>query len=421
MPSQFAAPLRFATALLALGAAFAQPLHAQEQWNQFRGPGGDGTSAATGLPTTWSETENIKWKTPVRGKAWSSPVVWNDRIWLTTAPADGKQLFAICLDRATGKVVHDIKVFDIAEPQYCIERNSYASPTPVVEEGRVWVHFGVHGTACLDTESGSVLWTRQDLECNHHRGPASSPIVWEDLLILTFDGFDVQYVVALDKATGKTVWKTDRDFNYGTDNGDVMKAYSTPQVVPVGDRLELVSPSAGSCAAYDPRTGKEWWRVKSGGMNASCRPVIADGTAFMGTADGGFHLFAVKLGGDGDVTGSHVQWKLSKGAPRYSSPILAAGLLYAGNEQGVVTCIEPKAGDVVWQKRLGGLFMPSPIFADGKLYFFTEEGTAYVLKPGEEFEQLAENKLDGEFMASAAIAGKSLILRSKEAVYCIEE
>ncbi len=421
-PSVLTATIAALALLLSADSLVISAADAQEQWNQFRGPNGDGTSSAIGLPTVWSESENVKWKTPVRGKAWASPVVWNDQIWMTTAPVDGKQLYAICLDRDTGKVVHDVKVFDIAEPQYCIERNSYASPTPVVEAGKVYVHFGVHGTACLDTKTGSVLWTRQDLECNHHRGPASSPIVWDDLLILTFDGFDVQYVVALDKATGKTVWKTDRDFKYGTDNGDVMKAYATPSVVQVGDHLELVSPSAGSCAAYDPRTGKELWRVKSGGMNAACRPVVSkDKTAFMGTADGGFHLFAVKLGGAGDVTGSHVQWKLSKGAPRYSSPILADGLLYAGSEQGVVTCIDPASGDVVWQKRLGGLFMPSPIFADGKLYFFTEGGESYVVKPGREFELLAENKLEGEFMASPAVAGKALILRSKEAVYCIEE
>jgi outer membrane protein assembly factor BamB len=404
-----------------LSSGLTASLSAQDQWNQFRGPSGDGISAATGLPTTWSETEHIKWKTPVRGKAWSSPVVWNDQIWLTTAPPDGKQLFAICLDRVTGKPVHDIKVFDIAEPQYCIERNSYASCTPVVEEGRVYVHFGAHGTACLDTASGKVLWTRQDLECNHFRGPASSPIVWEDLLILTFDGFDQQYITALDKTTGKTVWRTDRKFNYGTDNGDAMKAYSTPQVATVEGRQELISPSAGNCASYDPRSGKELWRVASGGMNGSCRPVVANNTAFMGTADGGFHLFAVKLGGEGDVTGSNVQWKLSKGAPRYSSPIFVDGLLYAGSEQGVITCIDPESGDVVWQKRLGGLFMPSPIFADGKLYFFTEGGEGHVLKPGREFESLATNKLDGEFMASPAVAGKSLILRSKDAVYCLEE
>lgn len=394
---------------------------AEEYWNQFRGPRGDGTSLAKGLPTTWSETEHVKWKTPVRGKAWSSPVVWGDQVWLTTAPPDGKELFAICLDLATGKSLHDVKVFDVEKPQFCIPRNSYASPTPVVEKGRVYVHFGAHGTACLDTKTAKTLWTRQDLECDHFRGPASSPIIWEDLLILTFDGFDKQYVVALDKKTGNNVWKTNRAFPYGTDNGDAKKAYSTPRVVEVDGKPELLTASAGASASYNPRTGKELWRVKSGGMNSSCRPVVGNGLAFFGTADGGFNLFAVKLGGEGDVTGSHVMWKLTKGAPRYASPILVDDLLYMGNEQGNVTCVEAATGEVVWQNKLGGLFMPSPLFADGKLYFFAEDGNCHVIAPGREFKLLATNKLDGEFMASPAIAGKSLILRTKDAVYRVEE
>jgi outer membrane protein assembly factor BamB len=409
------------SAAILLGLSVVWAGFAEEQWNQYRGPNADGTSSATGLPTKWSATENIKWHAPIRGKSWSSPVIWNQQVWVTTAPADGKELFAICLDRETGKVIHDIKVFDVPEPQYCHERNSYASCTPFIEQDRIYVHYGVHGTACLDTTSGKILWTRNDLECNHHRGAGSSPIVWQDLLILTFDGFDVQYVIALDKETGKTVWKTDREFNYGTDNGDVMKAYGTPRVVEVNGRQELVSPSAGATAAYDPRTGKELWRVQSGGMNAAGRPVVHKDTAYIGTADGGFHLFAVKLGGQGEVTGTHVPWKLAKGYPRYASPIFVDGLLYMGNEQGIITCVDAETGKVEYQKRLGGLFMSSPLYADGKLYFFAEEGKCHVIKPGREFESLAENDLPGGFMASPAIAGKSLILRTKDAIYCVAE
>ena len=392
---------------------------AGEQWNQYRGPNGDGTSAATGLPVTWSETENVKWKTPVRGKAWSSPVVWDNQIWLTTAPPDGKELFAICLDRNTGKVIHDVKIFEVEKPQFCHDRNSYASATPFLEQDRAYVHFGVHGTACLDTASGKILWKRNDLECNHFRGAGSSPIVWQDLLILTFDGFDVQYLVALNKTTGETVWKNDRNFNYGTDNGDAKKSYSTPSVVNVNGHDELISPSAGSTAGYDPRTGKELWQVKSGGMNAAGRPVVNKDTAFIGTADSGFHLFAVKLGGKGDVTSSNVPWKLAKGFPRYASPIFVGGLLYMGNEQGVITCVDAETGDVKYQKRLGGLFMSSPLYADGKLYFFAEEGDCHVIKPGETFESLGTSKTPGGFMASPAIAGRDLILRTKDAVWCI--
>ena len=431
-------------ALLFVGVLLTTTASAEEYWNQYRGPHGDGTSRAKGLPTTWSDTEHIKWKTPFSSKewkAWSSPVVWKDQIWFTNAPPfkagpapraskgvpattdDPTQLYAVCLDLETGKVVHNIKVFDILHPQYCIDRNSYASSTPCIEEGRVYVHFGAHGTACLDTKTGQPIWQRQDLKCDHFRGAASSPILWQDLLILTFDGFDFQYLTALNKETGATVWRTDRKFDYGTDNGDAMKAYSTPQVVDTGKHLELISPSAGATAAYDPRTGKELWRVKSLGMNSACRPAIGNGMAFISTADGGMQFFAVQLGGSGDVTASNVVWKQPKGAPRYSSPLFVDGLLYSSNEKGIVYCLDPATGELLWdEKKLGGPFIPSPIFADGKLYFFAEDGKCFVLAPGRQFKLLATNTLTGgTIMASPAVAGKSLIVRTTEAVYRIEE
>jgi outer membrane protein assembly factor BamB len=394
---------------------------AAEQWPQFRGPQGDGHSSAVGLPTKWSATENVKWRTSIEGRAWSSPVVWDDQIWVTNAPPDGKQLFAICLDGQTGEVVHNIKVFDVPKPQPLgVDRNSYASPTPVIEEGRIYVHFGAHGTACLDTKTGETIWSRQDLQCNHHRGPASSPIVWEDLLILTFDGFDFQYVAALNKKTGKDVWRTDRKLNYGTDNGDAMKAYSTPQVVEVDGKPQLLSPAAGWTAAYEPRSGKEIWKIKTDGMNAACRPVVGDNQAFMCAPDGGVQLFAVKLGGaQGDVTGTHLEW--SKSGLRYSSPILVDDLLYMASDDGVVTCLEAKTAKTIWRERLGKQFMSSPIYGDNKLYFCDEHEKTYVVQPGRKFTLLATNELPGGFMASPAVYGKSLILRTKDAVWRIEE
>ena len=428
--------------LLAI-AALAPFAVAEEYWSQYRGPRGDGTSTVTGLPITWSDTEHVKWVRPfpsTQWKAWSSPVVWKDQVWLTIAPPfkssatpktssgtaatvdEPTKLYAVCLDRATGATVHDVLVFDIPRPQYCIDRNSYASSTPCIEAGRVYVHFGAHGTACLDTVTGKPIWSRQDLPCDHFRGAASSPILWQDLLILTFDGFDKQYLVALQKETGATVWQTDRNFEYGTDNGDVMKAYSTPTVAQAGNRLELISPSAGGTAAYDPRTGRELWRVKSRGMNCSCRPVIGNGTAFIGTADGGMGFFAVKLGGNADVTSSGIVWQQPKGAPRYASPLCVDGLLYTGNEKGIVSCLDAGTGEIVWQERLGGSFMPSPIYADGKLYFFTEEGICRVFAAGREYKLLATNTLtQGSIMASPAVAEKSLIVRTTEGVVCLEK
>jgi outer membrane protein assembly factor BamB len=393
---------------------------AAENWPEFRGPTGDGHAAVPDLPIEWSEQTNVKWKTPIPGKGWSSPVVWNSQIWLTTAPVDGKQLFALGIDADSGRIQHNVKVFDNPFPQYCIDRNSYASSTPAIEAGRLYAHYGAHGTACIDTESGKVLWTRRDLPCFHHRGPASSVILFQNLLILTFDGFDLQYVAALDKQTGKTVWKRDRNIEYGTDNGDVKKAYGTPSVIHTGDGFQLVSPSAGAAIAYNPLTGDELWRVKAGGMNVSARPLFGNGLVYLGTADGGFVQYAVKPDGRGDVTNSHVVWKNSKGVPKAASQVLAGDLLFMANEQGVFTCVDAKTGETVWAKRVGGSFIASPLYAGGRIYFFNEQGETHVIAAEREYKLLATNKLDEGFMASPAVYQKSLILRTVKNLYCIE-
>lgn len=401
-------------------AFFAATAVGADKWPEYRGLHGDGRADTQRAPTTWSETEHVAWKTPIRGKAWSSPVVWDSQVWVTTATPDGKELFALCLDKTTGKVLHDRKVFDIAKPQYCIEQNSYASSTPAIEAGRIYVHFGVHGTACLDTKTGTTLWQRQDLECNHHRGPASSPILYDGMLILTFDGFDVQYVVALDKNTGETLWRTDRGLNYKSDNGDIKKAYSTPSVFEIDGVQQLVSPSAQSAVAYEPKTGKELWRVECGGMNVPSRPIFGQGLLYLTTADGGLKLFAVKPEGRGDLS-AQIEWKQAKGAPRYNSPILVDDLIYTCNDQGIIAAIEAKTGDVVWQKRIQeAVFHSSPVYAAGKLYFCGEDGQTVVLAPGREYNELAINKLDDGCMASPAVIEGALILRTKKALYRIE-
>ena len=232
-------------------------LSAGDNWPEFRGPNGNGVSDATNLPVTFGETENLRWKTAIHDKGWSSPVVWGDQIWMTTGTADGKDLFVVCVDFNTGQIKHDFKLFHIDEPQTSKDFNSYASPTPAIEAGRVYVHFGSPGTAAIDTTTGKLLWKRQDLPCNHFRGAGSSPILVDNLLILTFDGFDYNYLVALDKRTGETVWKRDRNIDYGTDNGDYHKAFSTPQVINAAGRRQLVSPSAVATIAYDPSNGDE--------------------------------------------------------------------------------------------------------------------------------------------------------------------
>jgi outer membrane protein assembly factor BamB len=409
----------FAVLLLLLFAAVA-PLRAGENWPQFRGPNGNGISDATGLPVTFSETENLKWKTAIHGKAWSSPVVWGDQIWMTTATEDGKQLSVVCVDLKSGEIKHDLKLFDIAEPQFCIPYNSYASSTPVIEAGRFYAHFGAPGTACIDTTTGKKIWERLDLPCNHFRGAGSSPILVDDKLILTFDGFDFNYLIALNKQTGETIWKHDRNIAYKTDNGDYHKAYSTPQVIEVGGKQQLISPSAEATIAYDPATGEELWRVITGGMNAATRPLYDKQFVYCIAPAGGIQLFAVNPDGRGDITASNVAWKNGKGAGSRSSPLLLDGLLFMNSDAGVLTCLEAATGKQIWQNRTSAKMSASPVFADGKIYFLGEEGEAPVIAADREFKLLANNKLESGCMASPAIVGKSLIVRSKTHLYRFE-
>jgi outer membrane protein assembly factor BamB len=395
---------------------------AGETWPQFRGPNGDGTSDSTGLPLKWSEKEHVRWKTPIHGKAWSSPVIWGNQIWLTTATEDGKELSVLCVDRESGQIRKDLKLWDIADPGPCHAFNSYASSTPVIEEGRVYVHFGSNGTACLDTKTAKILWQRRDLPCNHFRGPGSSPIVYKNLLILCLDGCDYQYITALDKQTGATVWKTDRGLPIDGD-GDHNKAYGTPHVIVVDGREQLISPSSFMTFAYEPATGKEIWRVKSGGMNASARPLYEDGLLYITAPAGGLGLFAMKPNGQGELT-KNVVWKLPKGPPSRASELLVDGHIYMVSDSSVAQCVNAKTGKVTWPKgeRLGGDYTASPVLAEGRMYFFDQEaGEAKVIEPNpKEFKLLATNKLDDGCMASPAVAGKALFVRTRTNLYRIE-
>jgi len=421
-------PLLVSAALL-----LSLPARGEENWPQFRGPTAQGISDATNLPLTWSETEHVKWKTAIHGKAWSSPVVFRNQVWLTTATEDGRELSAIAVDRATGKILHDRKLFAVAEPQYADKFNSYGSPTPVIEAGRVYITFGSPGTACLDTATGQTLWERRDLPCNHWRGAGSSPTLWNNLLILHFDGADHQYVIALDKKDGRTVWKTDRsvDFKDLTPegkpirDGDFRKAFSSPLVITHEGKPYLISVGSKATYCYEPATGKELWRVEEHKHHSgSVRPVVGHGMVYTATGLAKGELLAVKLGGAGNVTGTHVAWKATRNVPNRPSPVLVGDLLFMVNQDGgIVTCLEAKTGEQLWSERLPGLgnHSASPTYADGRLYFFNENGHGLVIEAGRQFKVLAENKLEAGCMASPAIAGQALFVRTKTHLYRIEK
>lgn len=406
---------------------------ADENWNQFRGPRGDGTSVAKGLPVKFAEgSPQIVWKTPVPGRAWSSPVIWGQQIWMTNAPEIQNttkekpkldkplELSAVCLDLAGGKIIHNVKLFDVDTPQFTHATNSYGSPTPYVEEGRVYIHFGAYGTACLDTTTGKKIWERTDFECDHFRGPGSSPVVYGDLLYLTFDGYDQQYIVALNKFTGKTIWKKDRGIDFGTTDGDAKKAYSTPMLIEAGGRKLLVSPFAAATIAYDPLSGDPIWTVRHGGMNAAGRPLYGNGLLFINSADGPNPLIAVPATGEGDIT-KNIVWRTTKAVPKRASQLLIGDLLFMMNDGGVASCLDAPTGKEIWTTRMMGDWWASPLYADGLIYCLSQQGQIPVFKASREFELVADNKLDEGFIASPAVAGKALILRSKGHVYRIED
>lgn len=431
-------PQLFCHTLLVLGLLLTVSLQpAMADWPEYRGPFGDGHASAPGdtkslgVPLSWSETNNIQWKTEIPFRGWSTPVAMDGQIWLTTATEDGHDFFAVQVDAKTGAVKLNEKLFHSDAPEPLgngASMNGYATPSPFIEPGRVFVHFGRFGTACLDTRSGKVLWKREDIQCRHYRGAASSVIGFQNAIILTMDGVDVQYLLALDKSTGTNVWKTERSVAWNDENvpgpmardGDLRKAHSTPFVVRDSGSPLMLSAGAKAAYGYDPRTGRELWRVQYNDWSAAPRPVFHQGLAFFVTGFTKHQLLAVKADGSGDVTGTHIAWKSDRRVGVYASPIIVDGLLYDAAEENYVTCIEASSGQVVWSEKIGGKYAASPIYADGRLYFCSQQGVTTVLKPGRTFSVLATNTLAGSFMACPAVEGRALILRTKTHLYRVE-
>jgi outer membrane protein assembly factor BamB len=399
-------------------------------WPEFRGPRGDGATTATGLAVEMGEEKNVKWKTPIAGKAWSSPVVWGKQVWVTTATENGKELGVVQLDLDTGKVVRDQKLFDVAEPQFCHKFNSYGSPTPAIEEGRIYVSFGSPGIAALDTATGKVLWERRDFVCNHFRGAGSSPILWKNLIILPFDGSDFQFIVALDKATGKTVWKVDRSIDFKDiqpdgkpeAEGDWRKGFATAHVTELAGKSILISSGAKAHYGYEPASGKELWRFEErGAHSAAARPVVAGDVAYFPIGFGKKQVIALKLNGSGPLDESAVVWRSPKSAPTKPSVCHDGKRVYVVDDAGVAGAIDPKTGADIWRERIGGNYSASPLLAEGRIYYFSEEGKVTVVAASDKFEKIAEGKFTEGFMASPAVSGKAMILRTKAAVYRIEK
>ena len=401
----------------------------QSNWTHFRGSGMNGISKETGVPTIWNDSVNVAWKTRINGKGWSSPVIYGNQVWLSTATEDGKQMFGVCIDFRTGKEIYDIKIF---EPETIFgkhEINSYASSSPCIEKGFVYFHFGSYGTACLSTNDGSVVWKRSDLKCNYATGPGSSPIIYKDLLIVHFDGIDKQYIVALNKATGKTIWLKDRPAEYYEKLEPIdKKAFITPIIINVNGKDLLISNGSTVCIAYNPETGTEIWRVVEGESSTISMPFFEDGilfyyASFVTPPDGDKYgdLLAVDPDGSGNITAKNVLWRFRSPILQLLTPLIKDGLIYTVDTMNNFFCIDAKTGKPVYTKRLTSKYNASPVYAGGNIYFTSTKGETLVIKEGRKLEIVARNKLKGEVFATPAISEKSIIIRAGTSLYCIRD
>lgn len=406
-----------------------------ENWPGFRGPGGQGHSAETDPPLEWSATSNVLWKTPIPGEGWSSPIVWNDRVFLTAATDGGTKCHILCLDRKTGTILWDTVVFEQGATRK-EGKNSYATPTPCTDGTRVYAVFGEGGAAAVDFD-GKPVWTNLDVKFYSRHGLGASPVLHDGLLIMPYDGsnrvatagqwpnnspeeqlgwrtpWDKAEIAALDVATGKRVWTGKR--------GQSRIAHATPILVQDGGRTVLVSIAGDAIQGFDPKTGERLWSAYSQGEGLVPTPVAAEGMVFASSGYEKTTLRAVRTGGSGDVTATHIAWEQKKGVPTQPSMLSIAPHLYAVTEGGVASCFKAATGEIVWQDRIADkqTFSASPIAAAGRIYILSETGETTVLAAGPEFKVLARNALKEKCQASPALSRGAFFIRTEKNVYCI--
>ncbi len=394
-----------------------------EDWPCFRGPSRQGISQEKGVPTQWSATSNIRWKAPIPGAGWSSPIVFGDRLFVTTALDDGASLHMICLDRSSGKVIWD-KELTRQKAGHKQPNNSYATPTPATDGTRIYVP-ACDGRILAVSMAGNVEWINSDFDYYSEHGLAVSPVLYEDLVIIPFDwsspppdtkvgwqvAWDKAVILAVDNSTGKTRWRGTR--------GSSRIAHVTPQIAKVEGQDQLVSGAGNVIQGFDPKTGERLWTVSSPGEGVVPSVVIGEGLVFTASGFGASRICAVRLGGRGNVTTTHTVWESREDVPKMSSMLYVSSRLYLAMETGVAKCFEAATGAVLWRERLGAKFSASPVWADGKIYFLAENGKMTIIEEGPTFKIVAQNELGEKCCASPAIAQGHLFIRTDKAVYCI--
>ncbi|MBC8868694.1 MAG: PQQ-binding-like beta-propeller repeat protein [Planctomycetes bacterium] len=404
-----------------------------ENWPRFRGPTGQGLSSEANLPLHWSPSSNVVWKTAIPGIGWSSPIVWDDRIFLTSTTEDGVSCRVFCIDRSSGKMLWNREVFRQV-PQYKQPKNSHATPTPVTDGERVYAVFSSGGIAALDFD-GSIAWTNRDVAFYSRHGLGASPIVYKNLFIMPFDGsnrvavpgkwpnntdeeklgwripWDKAFILAVDVKTGKRVWTAKR--------GMSRVAHTTPNTLEVNGKTQLISTAGDTIQGFDPETGIRIWSMYSEGEGLVSGFAMGGGRIFSASGYMDHVLRAVRTGGKGEVTESHIVWEARKGVPSQSSLLYMKPYLYAISDGGVATCYHDADGKVIRQNRIGGRHCASPVFADGHVYFLSESGETVIMKAGPQLEIIARNTIKERCQASIAVSHGHLFIRSDEHLFCI--
>ena len=416
--------LFFVFSVIILPVAFSQN---SDNWTHFRGTNMDGHAAVKTAPLHWSDSTNVVWKAPVKGLGWSSPVVFGNQIWVTSAKEDGTEFYTLCFDLETGKLLDEKTIFTCPDPQGIHGTNSYATPTPCIEAGFVYVHYGTFGTACINTKSFDVVWKREDLKAAHMQGPASSVILHNDKLIVHLEGTEDPYVVALDKKTGATIWKSVRPKEiYDKLEPVYRKSYQTPIIIEVNGKELLISNSSFMCFAHDVNTGEVIWTMEYGFDSTVSQPLYWNGLVFVNSGwifeDNKPYFtreYAIDPTGKGDVTKTHVKWMYQDEFPQIPTPVIVDGKMYFVHDRGLASCIDAATAKLIWKQELKGNFNSSPILAAGNLYFFNVKGDCTIIKPGDSFEKVAENKIGETVKSIPAFVDKGMVLRTDRHLYLI--
>lgn len=407
--------------VLCVSLLFTSPAWAD--WPAFRGPTRDGVVNSRALPTTWTATENIVWRTPLPGQGWSSPVIRGPSIYVTAAvplqsdsTKPGYQLELIILDATSGSIQRRVPLFEQPGDSPKIhKKNSHASPTPLLDGERVYVHFGHQGTACL-TLGGEIVWRNDSLAYQPVHGNGGSPTIVDNLLIFSRDGAKQSRITALDKNTGSLVWQTERDVE-----ADRKFSFCTPLVIEHSNRRQLILPGSNVVQSLDPSNGQEHWRLRYDGYSVIPRPIFESGLVFVCTGYNKPSLLAIDPSGQGDVTETHLKWRSNENIPHTPSLVAHKGRIALVSDGGIASCFDALQGEQLWKKRIGGNFSASPLLVDADMYLLSEEGDCTILNIESQPTVVAKNKLGERSLASMAVLENDLILRSANAIYRISE